>query len=243
MHIAVCEDQKEFLTTFRRDIESYFEEKQDAMFTITEYCNGQSLLDAYDKHHFDIIFMDIELPDISGMEVAKELRQRGSDALLIFVTAYSEFMATSFHVEAFDFLTKPVSAADITRVLSRCVQKLNQQSGTIVVRSGKGAAVIRLRDILYITSSKHYLNIVSKNGSIVRSMMTLSQIEELLKPYPQFIRCHQSYIANIDYAAELCREHFDLLPVYQSIIKKIPISRKYAQDVKERFFRYYLNQM
>jgi len=243
MYIAVCEDQKELANSLRRDIESYFENREESLVAVREYYDGQALLDADAAQPFDIIFMDIELPGISGMEAAKALRQRGSDALIVFVTAYSEFMATSFHVEAFDFLTKPVQPSDIARVLNRCVQKLNRQSGTIVVKIGTGAAAVRVRDILYISSSKHYLNIVTRDGASLRSMMTLNQMEDILKSYPQFVRCHQSYIANIDYVAELCREHFALQPAYQSIINKVPISRKYAPKVKDHFFRYYLNQI
>jgi len=243
MYIAVCEDQKELAGSLRREIESFFEEQEDVLITISEYYDGQALLDGDAQHPFDVIFMDIELPGISGMEAAGKLRQRGSDALIIFVTAYSEFMATSFHVEAFDFLTKPIQTTDIVRVLNRCVQKLNQQGGTIVIKTGTGAAPVRLRDILYIASSKHYLNIVTRDGKTMRSMMTLNQMEDALKSYSQFVRCHQSYIVNIDCVAELCREHFELQPAYQSILKKIPISRKYASEVKERFFRYYLNQI
>ncbi len=160
MYIAVCEDQKDLANSLRRDIESYFENRGEPLVAIRDYYDGQALLDADAVQPFDIIFMDIELPGISGMEAAKALRQRGSDALIVFVTAYSEFMATSFHVEAFDFLTKPVQPSDIARVLNRCVQKLNRQSGTIVVKIGTGAAAVRVRDILYISSSKHYLAVV-----------------------------------------------------------------------------------
>lgn len=243
MQIAVCEDQKELADHLRNAIQCYFEEQAEELPAISVYYDGQALLEADTTQPFDIIFMDIELPLISGMEAARILRQRGSDALIIFVTVYSEFMATSFHVEAFDFLIKPVAQTDINRVLSRCVQKRNQQNGTLVVKSGKGAAVVCLKDILYITSSKHYITIVQKDGKQIRSMMTMSQIENTLRAYPQFLRCHQSYIANIDYVAELSRDHFEVQTIYQTVIKKIPISRRYIQDVRDGFFRYYLNQI
>ncbi len=241
MQIAICDDQKETVSRLSRAVALYFEQQQNTTFTISEYYDGQSLLDGYETQQFDLIFLDIEMPDLSGMETAKELRQRGCEALLVFVTAYAEFMAASFHVEAFDFLTKPVTDTDLARVLNRCVMKLNRLSGTIIVKTGTGNMVVRLREVLYIASSKHHLNIVLREGAVIRSMMTLNQMEEQLKSYPQFIRCHQSYMINIDYVAELCREHFQLQPVYQSIIEKVPISRKYAEPVKERFFRYYLD--
>ena len=243
MRIAICDDHKETVSQLSQSVKEYFAQQPDMAVTICEYYDGQGLLDGYDTQQYDIIFLDIEMPGLSGMDVAKELRLRGCDALLVFVTAYAEFMAASFHVEAFDFLTKPVSDSDMARVLGRCVQKLNQLSGTMIVKTGNGTAVVRLREVLYIASSKHHLSVVLRDGTVIRSMMTLSQMEDSLKAYPQFIRCHQSYIMNIDYVAELCREHFAMQPIYQSIIEKVPISRKYAETVKDRFFRYYLNQV
>ena len=243
MQIAICDDDKELVNQLHRAIDMYFEEREDTVVSISEYTDGESLLAGYMAQEFDVIFLDIEMPNISGMVAAQELRRRGCDALLIFVTAYSEFMAASFHVEAFDFLTKPVTESDMAHVLNRCVQKLNQLSGTIMIKTGTGNAVVRLREILYIASSKHYLSIVLRDGNILRSKMTLNHMEEQLKRYPQFIRCHQSYIANIDYVTELCREHFVLQPIYQIVVEKIPVSRKYADPVKDQFFRYYLNQV
>ena len=238
MYIAVCEDQKELANSLRRDIESYFENRGEPLIAVREYYDGQALLDADAAQPFDIIFMDIELPGISGMEAAKALRQRGSDALIVFVTAYSEFMATSFHVEAFDFLTKPVQPSDIARVLNRCVQKLNRQSGTIVVKIGTGAAVVRVRDILYISSSKHYLHIVTRDGASLRSMMTLNQMEDMLKSYPQFVRCHQSYIANLEYADAMQSDCFTIKKVYRHIAEQVPISRNKMQKVKAQYLKY-----
>ncbi|MBP3624716.1 MAG: response regulator, partial [Peptococcaceae bacterium] len=80
MYIAVCEDQKDLANSLRRDIESYFENRGEPLVAVREYYDGQALLDADAVQPFDIIFMDIELPGISGMETAKALRQRGSDA-------------------------------------------------------------------------------------------------------------------------------------------------------------------
>ena len=104
MRIAICDDHKETVSQLSQSVKEYFAQQPDLAVTICEYYDGQGLLDGYDTQQYDIIFLDIEMPGLSGMDVAKELRLRGCDALLVFVTAYAEFMAASFHVETFDFL-------------------------------------------------------------------------------------------------------------------------------------------
>ena len=144
MNIAVCDDQKEMTNTIHNLIKNYLDEKTNGLNNIRSYFDGDSLLsDIQTGKSFDIIFLDIEMPSITGLEVAKQIRQNNFDLLIIFITSHPNFMSASFKVEAFDFLTKPLDTEELYAVLERCLQKYRQKHGQIKVRT-PGSAILRL---------------------------------------------------------------------------------------------------
>lgn len=237
MNIAVCDDQKEMTNTIHNLIKNYLDEKTNGLNNIRSYFDGDSLLsDIQTGKSFDIIFLDIEMPSITGLEVAKQIRQNNFDVLIIFITSHPNFMSASFKVGAFDFLTKPLDTEELYAVLERCLQKYRQKHGQIKVRTPLGVAVIQLNDVMYIYSEKHYINFILNNDTTIRTLMTLNQLEAELTLYRQFARCHQSYIVNFDYVVEVQRTKI-LLKNYTD---SLPVSRAYKESVKEKFLLYHL---
>lgn len=240
MHIAICDDQQTAVDTLYRAIKNYFADKDLTLSSLTTYTDGNELLNNYKQNkQLDVLFLDIDMPSISGMEVAQKLRDAGSNTLLVFVTSYPDFMASSFQVETFDFLTKPVSTTALYATLKRCIKKYQQQHGKLTVKTSIGISTIYFPNILYIKSTAHYVTFVLKDGSQITSLMTLSQLEERLRPFPQFARCHQSYIANLDYIQDAQKKNLILSPEYHKIIDAIPISRRYSTIIGEKFLRYH----
>lgn len=237
MNIAVCDDQKEMTNTIHNLIKNYLDEKTNGLNNIRSYFDGDSLLsDIQAGKSFDIIFLDIEMPSITGLEVAKQIRQNNFDVLIIFITSHPNFMSASFKVEAFDFLTKPLDTEELYAVLERCLQKYRQKHGQIKVRTPLGVAVIQLNDVMYIYSEKHYINFILNNDTTIRTLMTLNQLEAELTLYRQFARCHQSYIVNFDYVVEVQRTKILL----KNYMDSLPVSRAYKESVKEKFLLYHL---
>lgn len=242
LRIAICDDQTEFTEHLYKLIKESFAKYDYGLAGIQIYQNGHTLLQDYDTGtKFDIIFLDIEMPPISGMEVADKIRKMDSDVFLIFVTNFSDFMRASFKVEAFDFLEKPISQENIDEVLTRCIRKYEQQHGHIVVKTNLGMATLYLNHVIYIKSDLHYVTFVllHQKGPI-RSKMTLNEVQQLLHPFQQFIRCHQSYIVNLDYVQEITPQKLflsinDLVPM-----DYLPISRKYTASVKKQFLLFNL---
>ena len=241
MNIAVCDDYTEMTDTIYRLIKEYLQNITDRLYDIVPYYDGHSLLsDIQAGKKFDIIFLDIEMPSITGLEVAKQIRQNNFDVLIVFITSHPNFMSASFKVEAFDFLTKPLNTEELYSVLERCLQKYIQTHGQIKVRTPLGIAVIQLNDIMYIYSEKHYINFILNNDTTIRTLMTLDQLEAELTLYRQFARCHQSYIVNFDYVLEVQRTKI-LLKIHTDSEKEfIPVSRTYKESVKEKFLLYHL---
>lgn len=240
MHIAICDDNEATVQTLYRLVKDYFAMQDLSLTSLSTYTDGNILLNNYMTHkQLDILFLDIDMPSISGMELAHKLRLAGSETLLVFITSYPEFMASSFQVETFDFLTKPVTTDNFNNTLKRCIKKYQQHHGKLSIKTSLGTAVVYLHNILYIKSTAHYVDFVSKDGSKITSLMTLTQLEEKLRPYPQFTRCHQSFIANLDYIMEVQKKKIILISDYQWITDHLPVSKRYSNIVNDKFIQYH----
>ena len=154
MYIAICDNELSFAALLADAVKDYFALHDLTYNKLATYTSANELLADYaDKNTLDILFLDIDMPEMSGMELARKLRLAHSNALIVFVTSHPEFMATSFQVEAFDFLTKPISANDISAVLKRCIKKYEQRYAKLMVKIPKGTAVIYLHNLLYVASN------------------------------------------------------------------------------------------
>jgi len=242
IRIAICDDQTEVTEHLYKLIKNYFAKYDYDLAGIQIYQNGYPLLQDYvSGTKFDIIFLDIQMPSVSGMEVASRIRQVDPDVLLIFVTNFSDFMRASFKVEAFDFLLKPVSQENMDEVLTRCFRKYEQSNGHIVVKTNLGMATIYLNHVVYIKSDLHYITFVLRyQNETIRSKMKLSEVEELLQPFQQFVRCHQSYIVNLSYIREITPQKLFLNINGIVPLNYLPISRKYTNSVKTQFLLFNL---
>lgn len=242
LRIAICDDQPEFTEHLYKLIKESFAKYDYNLAGIQIYQNGLPLLQDYNSGtKFDIIFLDIEMPTVSGMEVANKIRKIDPDVLLIFVTNFSDFMAVSFKVEAFDFLEKPVSQESIDEVLTRCIRKYEQQHGHIVVKTNLGMATLYLNHVVYIKSDLHYVTFVLLHQKeTVRSKMTLNDVQQLLHPFRQFARCHQSYIVNLNYVQEITPQKLFLTIKDMIPMGYLPISRKYIDSIKKQFLLFNL---
>lgn len=148
------------------------------------------------KHPVDLIFLDIKMPDISGIEFLKSLSKV---PLIIFTTAYTEHAVQSFELDAVDYLLKPFSIARFLKACNKAQelyslrsQKLESKTDYIFVKDGYEHVKIMLNDILYIEASGNYTQI-QLIDRLVSTRITINDLIELL-PSSDFIRCHRAYI-------------------------------------------------
>ena len=164
------------------------------------FTNAFKAIDFLQKEKVDLIFLDIKMPDISGIDFLKSLSH---PPMVIFTTAYSEHAVQSFELDAIDYLLKPFS---LSRFLKAC-NKANEQllfrnkiatalpePSAIFIKSGYEQIKVEPADILYVESSGNYMQFVLDNRKIA-SRLTMSEVEALLPPL-DFIRIHRSYIVS-----------------------------------------------
>jgi len=175
----------------------------------------------------DLIFLDIKMPDISGIDFYNSLTRK---PLVIFTTAYTEHAVAGFELDAVDYLLKPFS---LPRFMKACAkaQEVHQWRNQgkpqeyVFLKNGYELVKVFLKDILYLTAEGNYISVVMQNGKLL-TRMTISEMENSL-PKSGFIRVHRSHIIN--------REHIERIERYQLWIKgqAIPVSENYATQVMQ----------
>ncbi len=195
MRFAVCDDEAEL----RRDISDRIAALCPGA-SVTEFSSGGELLAGAGS--FDIIFLDIGMDGLDGMQTAKKLRQNGCRAAIIFVTAFGDRVFDAFDVGAFNFLVKPVSAQKFVEVLKKAIDSRTEPAATvtsdrfIAVKSGGVSTKLALSEIMYAEVFDRIL-ILHTTGGKVEYRGRLNEFEKCTDE--TFFRTHRSYLINLRY--------------------------------------------
>ena len=159
------------------------------------YENAFLFMEGY-HHQYDIVFMDIQMPQINGMEAAVWLRTVDRSVALIFVTSLAQYAVKSYEVEALDYILKPVNYAAFALKLRRAVERCGQRGAEMVIRTtGDGLIRIPAGEVKYIEIFEHHLRYRTERGDY-SGYGTLKQVEQDL-PETGFYRCNNQTIVNL----------------------------------------------
>lgn len=164
------------------------------------------------KQKPDLVFLDIEMPKYSGLEIGNFFNDDELDFGIIFTTAYNQYAIKAFKTAAIDYLLKPIDAEDLRMALqnfhkrraltNRQLSQLKREirnDAKIVIPDGNNLVMLPPDDILYLRADNSYTTVVLTSGKKHVTSRFLKNFEESLSGYPQFLRCHKSYIVNMDY--------------------------------------------
>ncbi|HRN17190.1 MAG TPA: LytTR family DNA-binding domain-containing protein [Xylanibacter oryzae] len=187
----------------------------------------------------DIIFLDIQMPEISGIEFAKILPK---ETRIIFTTAFNQYAIDGYSVNALDYLLKPISYVDFMTAVSKAMdyfsfirkQETYKKDRFMFVKSEYKLIRVPLDNILYIEGLKDYIRIYLENGAKIMSLMNMKKLEEYL-PTPEFMRTHRSYIVHMTKINSV--DHFRI--VFGE--DYLPISDTYKENVLMYLDRHTLN--
>ncbi|HEY6063509.1 MAG TPA: LytTR family DNA-binding domain-containing protein [Chitinophagaceae bacterium] len=197
---------------------------------LTEFCPDISIIATAEKpeeaillirqHKPDVIFLDIEMPRMSGLRMLEQLTDYSGE--IIFTTAYNHYAVDAIRISAFDYLVKPVSITELQNAIARLVrykqsetkerldilrQSLSEsksQEDKIAVPTGEGIEFIRIKNIIHIESSSNYSKIFLAEGKNMLVTKLLKDFEDMLLPY-KFYRVHNSHLINLSYIKKYIR--------------------------------------
>lgn len=192
--IAIVEDDPREAATLR----SYFVNLAATCgdtFEIKWFATGREFLSGY-QPVYDLVLMDINLPDLNGMDVAASLRKMDQNVLLIFVTSMAQYAVKGYEVDALDFLVKPVSLATFSIKIKRALAQCSgRQDRELLINISDGVFRTSSSRIKYVEVSDHALLYHTTDG-VLRSYGNLKQVEAQLDP-KQFVRCNRCYLVNL----------------------------------------------
>lgn len=197
LRIAIIEDITVFRNELKEALIRCFGKREIPR--IDFYEDGETFLAAsYNGQPYDALFFDIVLPGISGMEAAKAVRVNGYAGIIIFTTSHEQFVYEGYEAEAFRYLLKPVNDSDIEICVKRILH--NQEKNSLVYSFGKKQYSIDYDEISYISSYGHYITFHTSQENY-EWKHSLKELEPVLPE--QFVRCHRSFIVNLDYLRKI----------------------------------------
>lgn len=197
--IAIVEDEDSTVQEIQRYLERYAEEK-GVSFQVTRFADGEDIVIGY-KPNFDIIFMDIEMQFMDGMTAARNIREKDSEVVIVFVTNMAQYAIKGYQVDALDYVVKPVNYFGFSRRLDRAVRSISQRCKffiTVPIRGGD-LQKIEVGTICYVESQGRDL-FYHTESDVIQSYGTLKCIEETLTPY-HFFRCNKGYLINMEHVS------------------------------------------
>lgn len=162
---------------------------------LVEFSSGESIINSFVPGDFDIYFLDIYMGGITGVEIAKKIREQDENAIFIFTTSSEEFYRDGFDVGAIHYLVKPVNYANVEEAMNRCIKVIGEFARQIEIKVGKNKIKINLANIQYIEVLGNACHIHTGRNEII-TYTPLNDLEKLINE-KSFLRCHRSFLVNM----------------------------------------------
>ena len=232
IHIAICDDEKHMSDHIRSMISDFFRKKNQEI-SLHMFSSGEELL-SYNGH-INILFLDIQMKGMDGMETARKLRADQFQGFLVFITVLKEMVFQSFEVQAYDYLVKPVDKKQFEKTMERLYASMqNASEDSLLVQKGYEGRIIPKDEIVFceIIDRKIYLNLAS--GEVVDYYERIEKLETKLDN--RFYRCHRSYLINLKHL-----KGYKNGTAYMDNGKEIPVSRLRSKEFSSVVLQYMKN--
>lgn len=227
--VAICDDEKYVSDKIGNMVSDFFRKKHMEA-AVRRFSSGGELL-KYDGA-IDILFLDIRMEKPDGMETAKRLRERNFKGILIFITVLKEMVFSSFEVQAYDYLLKPVREERFERTMERLFSSMqNAAKKNLLVQRGNEGNIVSFDDIVFceVIDRKVYLHLKS-----AETIDYYDRIEALKKKLDdRFFRCHRSYLINLKYL-----KGYKNATAYMEGGREIPVSRLRGREFSNVILQY-----
>ena len=235
INIACCDDEKEQIQYYKKLFANY-EIRHDVELEVEYFLTGEFLLEKFrNGEEYDVVFLDMEMPQLNGLDVAREIREiRGKEVRIIFLTSYAEYMQESFDVRAFHYMIKPVGFEEFERKLKDALDDyIKDEENISVLKGEEDEIVVKTKDIIYIDKQKGEKRLnVHLQDEIVTVKGNMNTVENnLLEQH--FLRIHRAVLVNMRHIKRIRKAE-----VLLSNGDTVPLSRRKEVETKEYFMKY-----
>lgn len=234
INIAVVDDNLADSARLCSFIRSWFALTMREPGRISCYQCGTDMLRAFVSGYLHIIFMDIIMNDINGIETAHKIRALDPNVLIVFLTTSKEFVFEAFPVHAFDYIIKPCTQKKVNETLSEAYRILEADGPEVVIAD----TPLHVNRIASVEAQGHGVKINLADGKSLQSKTTFQETEQILSQYSCFIRCNRGIIVNMSYIASMTDRNFEMKDGRQ-----FPIRINGASKIKEAFSQFLIFNM
>ena len=236
MKLAVIEDEQahsELLTSY---LENWGVER-DISLQIKTFVSAEQFLFVWEEQwDFDVLFVDIQMGDMNGMEMAKKIRQTDQDIPIVFTTGIADYLEEGYEVEALYYCLKPLSKEKLDRCMDRVLQR-EAREHYVVVQAGEDKVKLPVERIAYVEARGHVclVEYCTREGKTlhVEVKESLSDLERMFADY-DFVKCHRSYLCRVG-----CIHHIGKTEIVFDNGSHIPVSRRMYAEMNRAFIRHF----
>lgn len=204
MKVMIVDDDPEMVENLKNFIKRFEQESETGeRFQINTYSDGVDA--SHLKTFADIVLLDISMPHIDGLKLAKHIRRHDNNCVIIFITSMAQYAIDGYSVDALDFLLKPLSYATFKIRMKRAVDAVKRDiTQDIIIISGYNRVKRSIKDITYVESNKHRL-FYHTTDEVIESWGTMKEIKEQLENYG-FVLCNSCYLVNLRYVENVTND-------------------------------------
>ena len=232
MTIAIVDDIAEERILLRTRLENILDQK-NVEFHCYEYENGEAFLKASKEHDFTVLFLDIYMDGMTGMEAAKKLRKTNTDCLLVFTTTSTDHALEGFQVRALHYLVKPYSENDISALTDEILSRIPDSGKYIDVKVNGSNIQIPFRKIIYAEHFSHMIHIHTAGERELVTRQSFDSFITSLKMDSRFYRCNRGVVINLEHAVDFDGSGFRL-----DNGSNVSVSRKLLKNARQTFMEF-----
>ncbi len=232
LKIAICDDEDKYMQYIKNHINRELSQKNYEC-SCYLFSNGDDLINLCSMEKIDVIFLDIEMPNISGDIVANKIRSINSDVLIIFVTSHDEMVFSMLKYTPFRFIRKDKFEDEISEAINAVINEILKNDRTIFLQTENGFVNVKLSEIMYFDAYGHDVFCYTINNPYKLYMTSLDKIEKEM-PINNFIRVHRSYLVNFQHIYSIYKENI----ILKNSDFKVPLSKHRKENVKKQLMFY-----
>ena len=235
LRIAICDDEIKQVEIIKAYL---LNAMGDLPYTTIEANSGEALIELCKEEKLDLVFLDIEMKELNGIETGIKIREMNKDAVIVFVTGFKDYALKAFKVRAFDYIIKPLTQKkfdvffyDVKKRLKEITLR-HEKDQSLLVKSKSIMVELEYDEIVYFEKSGHQIIVHTSSGEEVSYY---GSYKDLIKELGEgmFVQCHQGYIANMDFVSS----YRDKVLTLKNEFGQLPVSKSYVKVVKSAIER------
>lgn len=237
MKIAICDDDKNELFRILSVLADY-QTQRNIEFSYKPFDNSTELASNLLQEHYDIYLLDVVMPGLNGIELAKEIRSSDKAADIIFLTSSPEFAVESYTVKASNYLVKPVSRDRLVEALDDIMRTRNEdRDSCLVLKSSVDVHKVHISEIIYIEALNRKVIYYLRNNSQITCVEKFASVCDQLLLHPEFLLAHRSLLVNMNYIRRI-----DAADLYLANGKCLPLAQRRISEIKRLYLAFQMEE-